>query len=57
MCGYEVERGGLALVTWLGMGGGWVQKKAEASWERWWVFGEEGWGVEVVLVGKEGWRG
>jgi len=34
-----------------------VQKKAEVSWERWWVFGEEGWGVEVVLVGKEGVRG
>ncbi len=37
--------------------GGGVQKKAEVSWERWWVFGEEGWGVEVVLVGKEGVRG
>jgi len=46
-------------VTWLGMGvrGGWVQRKAEVSWERRWVFGEEGWGVEVVLVVKEGVRG
>ncbi len=34
-----------------------MQRKAEVSWERWWVFGEEGWGVEVVLVGKEGVRG
>ncbi len=40
-----------------GGGGGGVQRKAEVSWERWWVFGEEGWGVEVVLVGKEGVRG